>query len=91
MVRLLSTVHATKQDKNIAELAWSTAFSRRYFSKTLAATCLFAFGSGFYGMQRLQQNRQWKWEQKQEELEDQFYKIHNRTKNVPVLPPKIAQ
>jgi D-lyxose ketol-isomerase len=75
MVRFLSTVHASKKDRTIAEAAWSTAFSREHFPKTFAATCMLSFGIGFCGMHRWQQNRQLKWEQQQEKLEVELYNI----------------
>ena len=72
LVRLLSTVHAAKKDRAVSDVAWSTAFSRRHFPKTLATAIALSFGFGFYGMQRWQQNRQLEWENRQEELEVQL-------------------
>lgn len=89
LVRFLSTVHAVRKDKKIAEFAWSTAFSRRHFPKTLATTCLLSFGVGFHGMHRCQQNRQWKWEQEQERLENQYYN-NNMIDNDSKLSTKVS-
>mmetsp|Transcript_9512 Transcript_9512/g.23344 ORF Transcript_9512/g.23344 Transcript_9512/m.23344 type:complete len:112 (-) Transcript_9512:711-1046(-) len=81
LVRLLSTVHAAKQEKSLTEVASSTVFSRRNFPKTLAATCLLSFSIGFYGMQNWQQNRQWQLEEQQEEIEREYYNIDMRRKD----------
>mmetsp|Transcript_20742 Transcript_20742/g.45175 ORF Transcript_20742/g.45175 Transcript_20742/m.45175 type:complete len:117 (+) Transcript_20742:147-497(+) len=74
LVRSLSAFHAAKKDKTTtSQVFLGAAFSREHFPKTLAASCFFFFGVGFHGMNRWQQNRQLRWEQKQEELETHFY------------------
>lgn len=82
LVRLLSNVHAVKKEG-------AGAFSRQHFPKTLAALCASSFGIGFYGMHRMQQNRQLEWERRQEEAEAQFYKVHG-AKKVSNLPRKLS-
>jgi len=86
LVRFLSTVHAVKQYKTIAGVAWSTAFSRRYFPKTLAASCVLSFSIGFYGMQSWQQKRQWEWEEQQQKLEREYYNIDMRKQDAVQSP-----
>ena len=81
LVRFLSTVHAAKQDKTLTRVAWSTAFSKRYFPKTLTATCVLSFSIGFYGMQNWQRKRQWEWEEQQEKLEREYLRIDMRKKD----------
>ena len=76
LVRLLSTAHAAKKERAVTDFAWSKAFSTQYFPKTLATSCMFSFGIGFYGMNSWQQNRQLEWRRWQEEAESQFYKMH---------------
>lgn len=62
--------------KTVADFAWSTAFSKQHFPKTLAGTCLVSFTVGFLGMNQWQRNRQLEWEKRQEEMEAEFFKTH---------------